>query len=121
MTSQPTLHRRPIRGFIWGLVFGLGTTGLLMTFALIPLNITNLILYPVVIAVAGTLWGLFGPAKKPKGPAPAGYTPPAAAPEAPAVADETPETEASMDDAEAGDDNDESMDDDFGDAAEKPG
>lgn len=70
MTSQTTMHRHPIRGFLWGLVFGLGVTGLLMVFSIIELSIPNLIIYTAVVAVLGILWGLFAPPKKPKGPAP---------------------------------------------------
>jgi len=71
MTSHTTLHRHPIRGFIWGLVFGLGVTGLLMVFSIVELSIPNLIIYTAVGAVVGLLWGLFAPAKKPKGAPPA--------------------------------------------------
>lgn len=96
MTSQTTLHRHPIRGFIWGLVFGLGVAGLLIVFSIVPLSIPNLIIYPVVIAVAGTLWGLFAPPKKPKGPEPTRIdvsAPPAAAPQ---YEEEFPESSAAL-------------------------
>jgi len=104
MTSQTTLHRHPIRGFIWGLVFGLGVTGLLIVFSIVPLSISNLILYTAVITVVGVLWGLFAPPKKPKGPAPAGYAPAAAAPESPPAA-APPEDDAAASD-DMGDDTD---------------
>jgi hypothetical protein len=86
MTSQTTLHRHPIRGVIWGLVLGLGVTGLLMVFSIIELSILNLIIYTAAVTVAGLLWGLFAPPKKPKGTAPAGY----AAPSAPTAASTPP-------------------------------
>ena len=85
MTSQTTLHRHPIRGLIWGLVFGLGVSGLLIFFSIVPLSISNVILYTVVGTVVGILWSLFAPPKKPKGAAPAQSTPPAAAPASPPV------------------------------------
>ncbi|HSM02196.1 MAG TPA: hypothetical protein VK960_07170 [Acidimicrobiia bacterium] len=70
MTSETTLHRHPIRGLMWGLVFGVGLTGLLISFSLVPLSISNLIIYPAIVAVVSTVWGSFAPPKKPKGPRP---------------------------------------------------
>ena len=80
MTSQTTLHRRPIRGFLWGLMFGLGVSGLLTVFSIVPLSISNLITYTVAVTAVSTLWGLFAPPKKPKGTAPAGSPAPASPP-----------------------------------------
>jgi predicted lipid-binding transport protein (Tim44 family) len=79
MTTQ-TLKRHPIRGFIWGLVAGLGLGLLLMVLSIVPLSIPTLAMYTGVTAVLGLVWGIVGPAKKPKGPAPAAArsAPPAA-------------------------------------------
>lgn len=96
MTSQTTLHRRPIRGFIWGLVLGLGVTGLLMVFSIIELSIPNLIIYTAVVAVLGVLWGLFAPPKKPKGPAPRRADFAAPPTSAPSYEEKYPETAADM-------------------------
>lgn len=114
MTSQTTLHRHPIRGVIWGLVFGLGVTGLLMVFSIIELSIMNLIIYTAAVTVAGLLWGLFAPPKKPKGTAPARY----AAPAAPAAASTPPPAAASTEPmARMGDaDSDDMGDDDMADS-----
>jgi hypothetical protein len=70
MATQ-TLKRHPIRGFIWGLVFGLGLGLLLMVLSIVPLSIPTLAIYTGVTAVLGVVWGMVGPAKKPKDPAPA--------------------------------------------------
>ena len=54
MTSQTTLHRRPIRGFLWGLMFGLGVSGLLIVFSIVPLSISNLIIYTLAVTAAAS-------------------------------------------------------------------
>jgi hypothetical protein len=69
MTTQ-TLKRHPIRGFIWGLVFGLGAGLLLMVLSIVPLSIPTLAIYTGAAAVLGLVWGMVGPAKQPKDPAP---------------------------------------------------
>ena len=75
--AEPVLKRHPIRGFLWGLMTGIGVGLLLMVFSVVPLSIPTLGIYAGAAAVLGALWGSFGPAKPAKGPAPA--TPPAAA------------------------------------------
>jgi hypothetical protein len=70
MTAQPTLKRHPIRGFIWGIVTGLGVGLLLMVLSIVPLSVPMLIAYTGSVAVLGAVWGTFGPAKKPKNQAP---------------------------------------------------
>lgn len=77
MMAETTLHRHPIRGFVWGLITGAGVALLLMVFSVIPLSIPTLGIYTGVSAVLGALWGSFAPPKKPKGAMP---TPPPAAP-----------------------------------------
>ena len=77
--AEPTLQRHPIRGFIWGLITGVGVALLLMVFTVIPLSIPTLGIYAGVSAVLGALWGSFGPPKKPAGSAPTAAPPPPAA------------------------------------------
>lgn len=77
MTAQPTLHRHPIRGFIWGIVAGAGVGLLLMVLSIVPLSIPMLAVYTASVAVLGAAWGTFGPPRKAKDPAPT--EPPAAA------------------------------------------
>lgn len=83
MMADMVLTRHPIRGFIWGILMGAGSTLLLMVFSVIPLSIPSLITYTVVGAVVGALWGSFAPPKKPKG---SGGTPPAAMDDTPPAA-----------------------------------
>ncbi len=96
-TSVPTVKRHPIRGAIWGFFFGIGLSLVLVDRAVIALGT----LTPWVIAlgclVAGVLWGLFAPAKGPKGgqpviqqPPAAAFTPPPAAPVPPPPAAPSP-------------------------------
>lgn len=72
-TPEPVLHRHPIRGAIWGLVMGFGVILLLMVVRIVPVTIPMAIVYAVVGGVVGVLWGVFGPPKRPKGPAPRPY------------------------------------------------
>jgi hypothetical protein len=60
---------------------GFGGILLLMVLSIVPLDIPTAIIYTAAGAAFGLLWGLFAPAKKPKGPAPTR----AAAPAAPAT------------------------------------
>lgn len=78
MMADMVLQRHPIRGFIWGLITGAGVGLLLMVFSVVPLSIPTLIIYTVATAVLGTLWGMFAPPKKPKGPGRDTSPPPAA-------------------------------------------
>jgi hypothetical protein len=89
MTTQ-TLKRHPIRGFIWGLVFGLGAGLLLMVLSIVPLSIPTLAIYTGAAAVLGLVWGMVGPAKQPKGPAPVSATSPQP-PAEPMVGEPSPE------------------------------
>ncbi len=70
--STSTTTRHPIRGFLYGIVFGLG-----LAFVAIGQKWAALGTWPpfilfVVGIVVGTVWSTFGPAKGPKGPPPAG-------------------------------------------------
>lgn len=68
--AEQTLKRHPIRGFVWGLITGLGVGLLLMVLSVIALSIPTLVVYTAVAAVLGAVWGLIGPPKKPRGAAP---------------------------------------------------
>jgi len=78
--AETVLHRHPVRGALWGLVFGVGVTLLLMVFSIVPLSIPNLIISTAIIVAVSIAWSLFAPAKKPVGPPPADHAPPTAAP-----------------------------------------
>ncbi|MEE9182856.1 MAG: hypothetical protein V3U39_00080 [Acidimicrobiia bacterium] len=60
----------PIRGILWGVMFGLGLTVVLVVTKVISLELSQMIIVLVVGIAAGVLWSLFGPARTPKGPAP---------------------------------------------------
>lgn len=70
MDDTTVLQRHPIRGALWGLMMGFGVILLLMVLSIVRLDIPTAIIYTVVGAVVGLLWGVFAPPKKPKGPAP---------------------------------------------------
>lgn len=91
--SQPNVKRHPIRGAVWGFLMGIGVALILFNFALIALG--QAVPWLLIIGgftVLGVLWGMFAPAKKPKGdpPASALATDPVAAAD-PVAADEGPE------------------------------
>lgn len=85
MNSDTVLHRHPIRGALWGLLMGFGGILLLMVLSIVRLDIPTAIIYTVAGAAFGILWGLFAPAKKPKGPAPVRGGAAPAAPATPAT------------------------------------
>lgn len=76
---QTQLQRHPVRGAIWGLILGLGIA-ILLTFVwpVIGLDAVAMVAVKWALIVGGVmllsiLWGLFGPARKPKGQAPAHF------------------------------------------------
>jgi hypothetical protein len=75
--AQTQLKRHPVRAAVWGLILGLGVfVYLTFVWPVIGLDDVSAVAIKAVLVVGGTmllaiLWGLFGPAKKPKGPAPA--------------------------------------------------
>ena len=87
--AQTQLKRHPVRAAVWGLILGLGVfVYLTFVWPVIGLDDVSAVAIKAVLVVGGTmllaiLWGLFGPAKKPKGPAPvyADAAPPAPADE----------------------------------------
>ena len=68
---ESTVKRHPIRGVLWGVLMGIGlaVTAIGMKRAAVGTN-APFVFFAIglVISVA---WSLFGPAKAPKGPAPA--------------------------------------------------
>lgn len=77
---QPQLQRHPLRGLLWGLVLGLGVS-ILLTFVwpVIGLDSVRSVAIKWIIVVGAImflsmLWGLFGPARGPKGAAQASVT-----------------------------------------------
>jgi len=74
--TQPELKRHPLRGLLWGLVLGLGM-GVFLTFVWPVIGLDNVrsVAIKWALIVGGImflsmLWGLFGPARKPKGAPP---------------------------------------------------
>ena len=73
---QTQLQRHPVRAAVWGLILGLGIA-IYLTFVwpVIGLDDTAAVAVKWALVVGGImllsiLWGLFGPAKKPRGAAP---------------------------------------------------
>jgi hypothetical protein len=97
--AETQLKRHPFRAAFWGLILGLGVA-VYITFvwSVIGLDSITAVVVKWILVVGGVmilsiLWGLFGPAKKPKGPAPAfvDTAPPPVPEEAPpAVMEEAP-------------------------------
>lgn len=64
MTTSGELKRHPIRGALWGLLLGIGATGLLIMFSVIAVGTLTPWVVLLAFIVLGVLWGLFGPAKR---------------------------------------------------------
>lgn len=103
--TNTQLLRHPLRGLLWGLVLGLGVA-VLLTFVWPVVGLDNVRSVAIKwVAIVGAimfismLWGLFGPARRPRGAAP-GYPaagtivyeqpPPALDEEPPPAPDELP-------------------------------
>ena len=56
----------PVRGVLWGILFGLGLTLLLVTFGVIRLDLITMLITVIIGTGLGAAWSIFGPAKKPK-------------------------------------------------------
>ncbi len=69
-TSDALLVKKahPVRGILWGLVFGLGLTVVLVVTTVISLELTQMIVVLAAGTLFGVLWSVFGPAKPPSGP-----------------------------------------------------
>lgn len=76
--ADTTIKRHPIRGFLYGILFGLGLVFVVVGQGWAALGTTPPFLVFVGGLVVGTLWGAYGPAKAPKGapPAPAAHPAP---------------------------------------------
>lgn len=68
--ATTVLKRHPIRGFLWGILFGLGVFAVAVGQGWAALGTWPSFLVFVVGVVVATLWGTFGPSKAPKGPPP---------------------------------------------------
>jgi hypothetical protein len=64
--KQLVKKTHPIRGILWGLMMGLGLSVVLVLTKVIPLDVVPMLIALALGAVAGTLWSIFGPAKRPK-------------------------------------------------------
>ena len=75
--AQTQLKRHPVRAALWGLILGLGVfVYLTFVWPVIGLDDVKTVAVKGALVVAGVMvlaifWGLFGPARKPRGAAPA--------------------------------------------------
>ncbi len=65
--AGPRVKRHPVRGLIWGFVLGIGIAIYLVIFAVIAFGTLTPFVVIGLTTIAGGLWGLFAPPKKPKG------------------------------------------------------
>lgn len=72
--GQTVTKKHPIRGFFWGLLMGVGLALVAVVIKAMTLSLVNVVIVTAVCVVFGVVWGLFGPEKPPKGPAPAPRT-----------------------------------------------
>lgn len=87
-SSQPTIKRQPIRGLLYGLMFGLGLAFVAIGQGFAALGTWPPFLLLLAGLVIGTAWSMFGPAKGAAAPAaPATATPPTNETEADALDD----------------------------------
>ena len=92
--ADNTVKRHPIRGFLYGIVFGLGLALVAIGQSWAALGTLPPFILLVVGIIVGTVWSTFGPPKGPKGETPMdpdpGPTPePEPEPEPSAEANET--------------------------------
>ena len=64
--EQLVKKTHPIRGILWGLMMGLGLSIVLVLTKVIPLALGPMLIVLVLGTAAGTVWSIFGPAKRPK-------------------------------------------------------
>ncbi len=64
--EEPIRSARPVRGLLWGLMFGLGLTILAVVTNSIVLAPVPMLVTLVAGTLIGILWSMFGPAKKAK-------------------------------------------------------
>jgi len=102
-TPPTTTKRHPIRGFFYGILLGLGLTLIVVGQGIAALGTWPPFLVLIGGIVIGTLWGMYGPAKAPKGAPPAAaevIDEPAPVEAEPAPADEAPTEEPAADAAD---------------------
>jgi hypothetical protein len=68
--AAPVKQTHPVRGVLWGIMFGLGLVIVLILTKIISLDLVQALIVFVIAVVVGTVWSLYGPAKAPKTPAP---------------------------------------------------
>ena len=73
--TKPTVRYHPIRGAIYGLLFGLGLALLLMVFKVLALSVPVIIVLGLLFLVLGGLWGRFAPPRGAKNPPPTATRP----------------------------------------------
>lgn len=106
-TATQELKRHPIRGVLWGLLFGLGIAMVLIDRAVIAFGTLPPILIVLLFGVLGGVFGAFAPPTGPKSAPPARQEAPAAAASTAASAEPSspptePETSAEAASGEAG-------------------
>ena len=69
-SSATTVRYHPIRGAVYGLLFGVGLALVLMVFKVLALSVPLILALAVLFLVLGALWGRFAPVRAPKGAAP---------------------------------------------------
>lgn len=72
--AEQILKRHPIRGLLYGIFFGLGLAFVAVGQGWAALGTAPPIILFVVGLIVGTVWGMFGPAKRPKGAEPVEVT-----------------------------------------------
>ena len=68
--TQSTVRYHPIRGAVYGLLFGLGLALVLMVFKVLGLSLPLMIVLGLVFLVLGAVWGRFAPPRATKEPPP---------------------------------------------------
>ena len=69
-TTTTTTSRKPIRGFLYGIVLGLGLTLIVVGQGVAALGTWPPFLVLIGGIVLGVVWSTYGPAKAPKDPPP---------------------------------------------------
>ena len=91
--AETTVKRHPIRAALWGFILGLGVViYLTLVFPVIALESVNSVATQaviVIVMIVSIVWGLYGPAKKPKGSPSMSSEPEPPAAAVPAAADDS--------------------------------
>jgi len=72
--AELVVVRHPIRGLLWGLVFGVGLAFVLVFSTIIVFARTPVVITITVGTLAGLLWSVLGPPRTPKSPPPHAVT-----------------------------------------------